>query len=323
VKTVISFITFNCLKYTKLCLKSLKCSFPHEILVIDNGSTDGTVEWLKTQNVTLIENGKNLGVSYCFNTMYDYAWKDNPDNYLLVVSNDNVLLPSALDNLIKSADIAESSVLSGDAISSPIYLARYAEDRKFFSGGVKINLKMDEYHTVFITDWSHGTMYNLIEETADEFVDIMCKNLTDVLAMYPTISYNWGFFVPGHRLYKKAYFDALGYWDANFYPVYSTDFDYATRARLLNQPCDLVFSSLSFEFWSRCLYEGVAPVKDIRRDDYYRDKWGITAHDVEDWTVPFNGNVPVKYAGYDTSKLKIDSREGELDRVRQLMGDVL
>ncbi len=311
-RVIISFITYNCLKYTKLCLKSIKCSFPHEILVIDNGSTDGTVEWLKTQQVTLIENGQNLGVPYASNTIYDYAWKDDPDNLLIVVSNDNVLLPNAIDNLVKASQISRASVVSGDTISSPIYLARYPEDRKFFIGGDRISL--------LSAKWSPGKYYNLIEKTADDFISAMYSRLLPLLEPFPTLAEKWGFFIPGHRLYKKSFFDVVGYWDANFYPIYSTDFDVTMRAKLLNQPCDVAFSSLAFEFWSRVIYEGLVPVVDVRRDDYYRDKWGEHATDVKGWDVPFNGKFPDKYKGYDTSKVKIDSRNGELERVKQLMG---
>ncbi len=307
-KVIVGFITFNCLKYTKLCLKSIKCSSPYEILIVDNGSTDGTVEWLRTQDVTLIENGQNLGVPYASNTMYDYTWKNDDSNVLIVISNDNVLLPSSIDNLVKSAESCAASVVSGDTINSPTYLVRYPEDRKFFVGGENISLSNER--------WSSGSHYNLIEETADEFVSVMYDRLIPVLAPLYPIGTNWGFFVPGHRLYKKSYFDVMGYWDANFYPLYSCDFDYTKRAKLLSMECDVAFSSLSFEFWSRCLYEGLEPIVDIRRDDYYMDKWGSLE---DDWQVPFNGVFPDKYVGYDTSKIKIDSRIGELDRVKALM----
>jgi len=41
--------TFNRLKWISICLDSIKSqTYPHvETLVIDDGSTDGTVAWLK------------------------------------------------------------------------------------------------------------------------------------------------------------------------------------------------------------------------------------------------------------------------------------
>ncbi|MEN6421044.1 MAG: glycosyltransferase, partial [Smithella sp.] len=47
--TSIVILTFNQLAYTKECVKSLRkhTPEPHEIIFVDNGSTDGTVQWLK------------------------------------------------------------------------------------------------------------------------------------------------------------------------------------------------------------------------------------------------------------------------------------
>ena len=58
-------VTWNALEYTQRCLKSLLALTNHpdfEIVISDNGSTDGTVEFVRRfPNLRLIENGKNLG----------------------------------------------------------------------------------------------------------------------------------------------------------------------------------------------------------------------------------------------------------------------
>jgi hypothetical protein len=64
-------LTWNGLSLTKRCLDSLfKAELPTgtDIIVVDNGSADGTVEYLKNiENVQLIENKKNLGYSKAVN----------------------------------------------------------------------------------------------------------------------------------------------------------------------------------------------------------------------------------------------------------------
>ncbi len=318
-KVIISFITYNCLKYTKLCLNNIKCDYPYEVLVVDNGSIDGTVQWLKEQDVTLIENGQNLGYSYAHNTIFDYAWKDDDDALLVLLSNDMLPLPNAINDLLVMSDISKKSIISGDTIATPIYCTRFPEDRRFFLGGNNIGDGAKGY-----TTWSAGTYYNLIEETADEFVATMLSKIIPTLPI-PELVETASFFPPGHRVYRKAYFDAIGYLDVNYYPVYSADLDYSMRASLTGQKVYVVPSSLCIEFWSRCLYENVAPTRDIRRDDYYREKWGQKAvgfwgPNYEGWSIPFNGDVPDEYVGYDSSQVKITSREGELDRIKFLMG---
>ncbi|UCC62304.1 MAG: glycosyltransferase [Anaerolineae bacterium] len=59
-------LTWNGLRYTRECLTSLKDNTSLDkdcqVIVVDNGSTDGTVEFLgKLDWITLIKNGRNLG----------------------------------------------------------------------------------------------------------------------------------------------------------------------------------------------------------------------------------------------------------------------
>ena len=51
--TSIIILTYNQLKYTKLCIESIrKFTYKnrYELIVVDNNSTDGTVTWLKEQD---------------------------------------------------------------------------------------------------------------------------------------------------------------------------------------------------------------------------------------------------------------------------------
>lgn len=101
-------LTKDRLEYTKVCLASLRAKAGYEFdhYIVDNGSTDGTVEWLK-DNKTLqdtIINGVNTGISTASNQMLDiimaFHLADNGDElpqYDLVVKYDNDCL-SITDN---------------------------------------------------------------------------------------------------------------------------------------------------------------------------------------------------------------------------------
>jgi len=81
---------YNGLKFTKICLQSIlhHTLYPYEVIVVDNGSTDGTVEFLKRQSeVKLIENRVNLGFPAACNQ--GIAASQSP--YVLLLNNDVIV----------------------------------------------------------------------------------------------------------------------------------------------------------------------------------------------------------------------------------------
>jgi len=97
-------LTRNRLDVTKECLASIQCHTPepHEIILIDNGSTDGTVEWLRGQavakgNYTLQENKENLGFAAGCNQGILSA----NGQYVLLLNNDVVVTPGWLGGMLE------------------------------------------------------------------------------------------------------------------------------------------------------------------------------------------------------------------------------
>ena len=96
-------LTFNQLEYTKKCVKSI-CKYTpetHEIIFVDNGSTDGTVKWLKrliqeNKNYKLIENKKNLGFSKGSNQGIEASQGE----FILLLNNDVVVAEGWLSGLL-------------------------------------------------------------------------------------------------------------------------------------------------------------------------------------------------------------------------------
>ncbi|MEN3186776.1 MAG: methyltransferase domain-containing protein [Atribacterota bacterium] len=95
-------LTRNNLAYTKLCLESIRryTPEPHEIIVVDNGSTDGTVEYLQEQpDVRLVENGYNLGFALGNNRGLQEARGD----FVVFLNNDVVVTEGWLARLVACA----------------------------------------------------------------------------------------------------------------------------------------------------------------------------------------------------------------------------
>ena len=85
-------ITYDRLEYTKRMYASMKSStdVPISWFVFDNGSKDGTQEWLKdkTPYVAGSLDGKNKGLSYASNYCIDRIMK-NPGEFQIVIKIDN------------------------------------------------------------------------------------------------------------------------------------------------------------------------------------------------------------------------------------------
>lgn len=87
-KILVYTITFNRIDLTKKYLNSLRehTKIEYDHVVFDNGSTDGTVEWLKENGYRVIENKENLGITRA-EVEGLIAW--NYGDYNLIIKFDN------------------------------------------------------------------------------------------------------------------------------------------------------------------------------------------------------------------------------------------
>jgi len=107
-------MTLNCLK----SLKDVECDgFSVEVIVVDNGSTDDSVERIrKTEpKVKIVENKKNLGFAEGNNVGIKYALENGAD-YICLLNNDTRVDPSFLAELVKSLQSDEKIGLIGGKI---------------------------------------------------------------------------------------------------------------------------------------------------------------------------------------------------------------
>ncbi len=96
--------TLNCLHFTKQAVQSIPWKPGDWIYVIDNGSTDGTGEWIREQqekmSIDLTEFGRNRGVATAWNLGLRCAFRDGFDR-ALVMNNDIVLSSDTLPALLR------------------------------------------------------------------------------------------------------------------------------------------------------------------------------------------------------------------------------
>lgn len=107
-KVAIIILNWNGKNDTLNCLKSLaNLNYPnYDVIVVDNGSTDGSQEAIKKMFpwVKLIENKQNLGFAKGNNIGIRYALKDRNVKYIFVLNNDTKVEPNCLTELVKVAE---------------------------------------------------------------------------------------------------------------------------------------------------------------------------------------------------------------------------
>ncbi|EIC28188.1 glycosyltransferase family 2 protein [Methylomicrobium album] len=94
-------VSWNARDYLKKCLKSLAggmCSYPMEIIVVDNASSDGSAECVAAEfpHVRLIRNADNLGFAKANNI----GVVASRGQYLAFINSDVEVLPDCLTRLV-------------------------------------------------------------------------------------------------------------------------------------------------------------------------------------------------------------------------------
>ncbi|MCX8052609.1 MAG: glycosyltransferase, partial [Armatimonadetes bacterium] len=129
-KPIVSIIVLvrNQLDYTRRCLESIDrhTPEPHEVIVVDNGSSDGTVKFLETWSSKgsgrkVIRNDKNLGFAKGNNLGISTATGE----YVLLLNNDVVVTPGWIERMLACA--ARDSAIGvvgpvSNAVSGPQYV---------------------------------------------------------------------------------------------------------------------------------------------------------------------------------------------------------
>lgn len=119
-------VNYNGLRFLDACLASLSTAFSRyrsEIIVVDNDSTDGSREWLRSrQDIIYVESSENLGFTGGNNLGASHASGER----LLFINNDT-LVKTALDELMDVLDDVHVGI-AGCRL-------RYGDSRQQFSFG--------------------------------------------------------------------------------------------------------------------------------------------------------------------------------------------
>lgn len=108
--TSIIIAVYNQLVYTKRCLEAI-CkwtSLPFELIIIDNGSTDGTEDFLRELDAFVIVNDTNHGCAVAWNQGINASH----GNYVVIMNNDVIVTPGWLEALINFMEKNRHGIVS-------------------------------------------------------------------------------------------------------------------------------------------------------------------------------------------------------------------
>jgi len=93
---------------------------PVEIIVVDNGSVDGSIERLRSvyglsERVTIIELGKNTGFTYANNLAIGKA----KGEYILALNPDNIIQPDTISGMLQALEADPDAGMAGCLIRNP------------------------------------------------------------------------------------------------------------------------------------------------------------------------------------------------------------
>lgn len=110
--TSIIIVTWNQLAHTRACVESvvMRTHRPYELIFVDNGSADGTLEYLQSfDKATLISNGSNRGFAAATNQGINAATGEQ----VLLLNNDCIVTTGWLDGLLEALHDDPANGLAG------------------------------------------------------------------------------------------------------------------------------------------------------------------------------------------------------------------
>lgn len=185
---------YNGLTFLKPCLTALERQRykRFDILVVDNGSKDGSAEWLKSQKVPAIFLDRNTGFSGAVNKGIEASRTP----YVLLLNNDTEAEPEFVGELVKSI----------------------SRSKKIFA----VSSKMIQLHHKDLID-DAGDMYCVLGWAFQRGVGQSSKGFNRPKEVFSACA--------GAAIYRREVFDIIGYFDEKHF-AYLEDIDICYRAKI-------------------------------------------------------------------------------------------
>jgi hypothetical protein len=205
--------TYNGIEHLKICFdsllnqtidsKTLKLNEDYRIVLVDNGSIDNTVDFVKNNynNIELICLGSNTGFAKAVNEGIKHSLTDRNISHILLLNNDIECKNDFLDKMLKG-------FVADNVGSVACKMLNYFDRNKIDDVGDFINLI--------------GSPYARGHAETDK-------------GQYNKPEYIFGA-CAGAALYKREVFQKVGFFDEDFFAYYE-DVDFSLRMQMYGYKC--------------------------------------------------------------------------------------
>lgn len=149
--------SYNRLRFLKLTTKTVweeLHDFPHEIIIIDGGSTDGTIDWLSEQKdiITIIQynrgvfNGKPVERK-SWGYFMNLGFRSAQGKYICMISDDCLVIPGAIRNGYK---FFEEKLANKQKIGAVAFYYRNWPDEKRYKVSLALDRNIYVNHGLFL-----------------------------------------------------------------------------------------------------------------------------------------------------------------------------
>lgn len=270
-------VCYNNLEYTTKCLESILVytDIPYELIVVDNGSDDGTREYLQGAKKALINipnlvsfNVITLDKNYRLCRGINEGFKAATAPYIMMVDNDIILAKGTVSGLLERLKAhPEYGAVSPNWCLKDINNSWH----NFFPDTTSIYTKMDEFLETYtipmkeghISDWMFGSCFMTTREVWNE----------------------------------------VGEWD-EAYQIGCMDNDWAWRLMWTGKYYPMVFTDLPCYHEGEVTRKGLNPdyvILEVKDCEYFEKKYGMSAHDVSK-LCPKRDEMRVKVSGKEIKK---------------------
>jgi len=238
--------SWDSLEYLKILHKGLirNTKLNYELIIHDNGSTDGTLQWLKDNKIQYTHSNKNLG--FCG---VNAAIQQAHGEYIMIFNSDMYPLPLWDVEIFKQ-------------------IQKFKKQKKDkFTISCALIEPVGNNPEYVISNFGHDAKSFNEEDLVRDYI----SNRFTKYKQYNTTQYSHPILMP------RAMWEEMGYMDESYFPGWSVDHDLAVCAYEVGcRDFIMLTMSRAYHFISKTFTKLPRDIKNRHGQDVFEKKWGFT-----------------------------------------------